>query len=349
MTVATATSRRTITATNHTRHQKAAPPALSRRKIEKPMLRRRRLASSSSTQTPQSPPSRPRKNDLLGIVLVGCLFMVTLGLSGQQVAVVVNAAVSPQKRRSSSPFQRQQRQQQQRKPPARQQQQQKKQSRPQQGPIVLTAFYRTVPQPIRYCISGGLGNFALFASEKVAAQLLSFLVTHTASVASTTTGSEIDGGGDVLAANGNAGSDLHSILTKYEHSLTFFLGYVLHIIPQHLLHATLVYGLDTISTFRKYAVTLLGTYSAMSIALVGSTVLNHYLLHTFHMEKHVAFLSTLTIFAGVNYVVIGWFVNKAVQSTAKPQKATSMGWGSSIGGKHQGRNNNKSSSRTRRS
>jgi hypothetical protein len=55
---------------------------------------------------------------------------------------------------------------------------------------------------------------------------------------------------------------LPPVVKEYMDSVSFFFAYVLQVIPQHWLHAYLVYGMDTIDTRQKYFTTLLGCYSA---------------------------------------------------------------------------------------
>jgi len=90
---------------------------------------------------------------------------------------------------------------------------------------------------------------------------------------------------------------------------------MLHIPIQHLSHALLVYGWDSINTVSKYWTTLGGTYSALIVAAVGSTILNALLLER-GMSKNAAFVSTLFLFAGFNYFFIGWIVKISNQREA---------------------------------
>jgi antibiotic biosynthesis monooxygenase (ABM) superfamily enzyme len=90
------------------------------------------------------------------------------------------------------------------------------------------------------------------------------------------------------------------------HTLSFLVAYMAQVVPQHLLHALLVYGIRTIDTPAKYLKTLAGTYSAFAMSMVGSTVLNSVLVKFW--SKDAAFVSTIVVFATVNYFFITWVV-----------------------------------------
>lgn len=106
---------------------------------------------------------------------------------------------------------------------------------------------------------------------------------------------------------------LPDFVTNYKETVSFFVGYLLQIITQHLLHAILVYGLESINTREKYFKTLLGQFYAYAIALFGSTALNLSLISS-GIDKTVAFFSTMVIFACINYYLIGWIVKRALKS-----------------------------------
>jgi len=106
---------------------------------------------------------------------------------------------------------------------------------------------------------------------------------------------------------------LPSFVQSYKDSVSFFVAYMMQIVTQHLLHAFLVYGLETINTREKYIKTLAGQFSAYGFALIGSTILNLVLLRM-GVEKTVAFFGTMLIFSLLNYFLIGWIVRRAVSS-----------------------------------
>jgi hypothetical protein len=163
------------------------------------------------------------------------------------------------------------------------------------GYAVSNKFY-AVPKPLRFFISGNLGNVVFFYCERgVSAGL--------ASVA-----------------------DLPLFIQSYKESVSFFVGYMIHIVFQHFLHALLVYGLATINNPAKYLKTLFGTYSTYVTSAVLSTALNGFFLNL-GMDKTVAFVSSLYFFAIINYVVLGWIVKKSSQEVttkkgSQPQRNT---------------------------
>jgi hypothetical protein len=151
---------------------------------------------------------------------------------------------------------------------------------------VGSAWY-SLPQTIRYFASGNLGNVCFYYCEKLVA--------------------------DYLRSDSAAG--LPDFMHTNRDSVSFFMGYVLHIVGQHFLHAMLVYGPSSINTPSKYRKTLFGMYCTLMSAAVGSTMLNGVFLHC-GMDKTVAFVSTLLAFSVVNYVVIGWVVERSNEAEA---------------------------------
>ncbi|KAL3944984.1 MAG: hypothetical protein SGBAC_000960 [Bacillariaceae sp.] len=105
-------------------------------------------------------------------------------------------------------------------------------------------------------------------------------------------------------------SNLPEILEEYKDSVSYFFGYLVQIVTQHLLNAALVYGLDTIDTREKYLKTLAGQFSVYGFSLVGSTILNLVLLR-YGIDRNTAFFATMILFAVVNYFMIQWVVQKA--------------------------------------
>jgi hypothetical protein len=149
---------------------------------------------------------------------------------------------------------------------------------------VKNALY-TLPLPLRYFISGNIGNVLFFGCEKAVVHYL------------------------------NQASSLPAFVSKHQDNVSFFLGYLLHIIGQHYLHAVIVYGLESIDTRAKYFKTLGGMYAALIVSAIGSTILNAFFLNM-GLHKTVAFVSTLLTFAFINYFVIGWIVKKSSETEA---------------------------------
>ena len=99
----------------------------------------------------------------------------------------------------------------------------------------LKAAYKTwmsLNEPLRFFISGNVGNVVFFYTE----QLIYYLLQQV--------------------------NDLPTIVQEYMDSVSFFIAYILQVVPQHWLHAYLVYGLNSIDTRKKYFTTLFGCYSA---------------------------------------------------------------------------------------
>ena len=142
----------------------------------------------------------------------------------------------------------------------------------------LNKLWYEIPEPFRFFVSGNLGNVCFYCLERMVHMYLSKIRNPPAFV------------------------------ENHTDSISFFLGYILQIVTQHLLHAWLVYGLDTINTREKYLKTLFGQSGAYFVALIGSTILNTWLRRS-GMPKDLAFVTTLIVFACVNYFVIGWIVH----------------------------------------
>lgn len=87
-------------------------------------------------------------------------------------------------------------------------------------------------EPLRFFISGNVGNVVFFYIERLTFYLL------------------------------NKMDSLPSVVKEYIDSVSFFIAYLLQVVPQHWLHAYLVYGLENIDNRQKYFTTLLGCYSA---------------------------------------------------------------------------------------
>lgn len=144
------------------------------------------------------------------------------------------------------------------------------------SPLLARTWY-AVPQPIRFFASGNLGNLCFFYCELAVSGYLA------------------------------AKASLPESIVKYKDSISFFLGYLIHIIAQHFLHATLVYGVESINTPARYFKTLGGMYATLITSAIGSTFLNGVLLKL-GVQKTIAFVGTLWLFACINYVVLGWII-----------------------------------------
>jgi hypothetical protein len=103
---------------------------------------------------------------------------------------------------------------------------------------LLTKSLNDIPEIIRFSMSGCLGSILFFILERI----------------------------------------IHSMLTNWDswgfyrpsryifgfvsnETLSFLMAYFLHVIPQHWIHAVLVYGIQTISTRKKYIQSLMACYS----------------------------------------------------------------------------------------
>ncbi|CAJ1936293.1 unnamed protein product [Cylindrotheca closterium] len=113
---------------------------------------------------------------------------------------------------------------------------------------------------------------------------------------------------------------LPDILEEYKDSVSYFFGYLLQIFTQHLLNATLVYGLDTIDTREKYLKTLIGQFSVYGFSLFGSTILNLALLR-YGIDRNTSFFTTMILFAIVNYFLIQWVVQRATAAAYEKDMA----------------------------
>ena len=150
-----------------------------------------------------------------------------------------------------------------------------------------------LPTLVRFFVSGNLGNGCFFLMER-------WIHNHLCQI-----------------------PRLHPFVEEYKDSISFFIGYILQIITQHLLHAILVYGVATINTRKKYWKTLLGQSWAYLFAMFGSTFLNLLFLKM-GMDKTVAFFTTMLLFACINYVVIGWIVRRATESSLSSSSSTRL-------------------------
>jgi hypothetical protein len=152
-------------------------------------------------------------------------------------------------------------------------------------------LWYSLPELFRFFVSGNLGNMCFFLIERG-------LYTFIERIPSPPT-----------------------FLMEHHDSASFIVGYILQIVTQHLLHAWLVYGLNTINSRDKYLRTLGGQASAYFTALIGSTVLNIFLRKR-GMSKNTAFVTTLYLFACINYFVIGWITRRSVGTDAVPEQSS---------------------------
>ena len=161
---------------------------------------------------------------------------------------------------------------------------------------LYTTWFK-VSQPIRFFVSGNVGNVLLFYFERIAYYLLGHI--------------------DQWLSLG-----LPQFVTEYKDSVSFFMAYICLLPTQHILNAMLVFGHDTIDTREKYLKTLFAQTNVYLFALCGSTVLNAMLMKT-GMNKTLVFCLTLWIFACFNYVVINYLERRITgDAAASPRKPT---------------------------
>lgn len=141
-------------------------------------------------------------------------------------------------------------------------------------------WFRSVPEPLRFMTSAGLGNIAFFGIDQVLYKSVIVPLTK----------------------------DAPKFYQRNKESISFFFAYLIQVGFQHLLNAIFVYGIDTISTAEKYLDTLLLTYSSYSIALVGSTIGNALLMKQ-GIPKNVAFWSTIFGFGILNFFLLRYLIS----------------------------------------
>jgi hypothetical protein len=154
-----------------------------------------------------------------------------------------------------------------------------------------------LPQIFRFFVSGNLGNLCFFYLEQI---IYDFLSNNP----------------DKLTRFGFGGVEF---LDKNQAGISFFAAYLLQIVSTHLLFAVLVYGITTINTPEKYFKTLSGQFKIYAVSLVGSTILNTYLLSS-GIDKTAAFFATMLIFACFNYFLVSWAVDRALESAGEGGK-----------------------------
>lgn len=169
----------------------------------------------------------------------------------------------------------------------------------------IAELWYIIPMPLRYFVSGNIGNVCLYFLEK---SIRTWMVMMGEATTST---SSMD---DDIGALPTAWWSVH------QDAISFFTAYLLHIVAQHLCHALLVYGLSSINTRQKYWTTLIGTYQAFIVSAIGSTLINTRLVKL-GFDRNIAFVSTLWLFACLNYFWIGLVVSRAKKTEQQQQAA----------------------------
>ena len=95
-------------------------------------------------------------------------------------------------------------------------------------------WHKRVPKPFRFFMSGRVGDVVFYMCERRLSFLLSALIASSWLPSS---------------------SPLFQFVTASQGTLSYLGGSLLRIVPQHFLHALLVYGLDSINTRKKYTQT----------------------------------------------------------------------------------------------
>jgi hypothetical protein len=139
-------------------------------------------------------------------------------------------------------------------------------------------WYR-LPQFGRYCVSGIVGNLLFYVIEQALYEAMERL-------------------------------KLDNSVRAYQDSISFAVGYLMHIVGQHYAHALLVYGLATIDTSSKYRRTLFGLYGVLIPSTIASTWVNGQLLQ-FGLKKTAAFMVTISLFTCINYTLVSAIVRRS--------------------------------------
>lgn len=156
----------------------------------------------------------------------------------------------------------------------------------------MRAWFTLFPAVVRYAISGLVGNIIFF-----------FLNQHLSLVVFPEVLSRIAGDGSSVKAF------VTTSLQRNIDSLSFFIAYLIQVVPQHLLNALLVFGADTIDSLGKYGQSLRNSYVTYFATLCGSTVVNALMLQ-YRVPRTVAFWGSIGSFAVVNYVLISAYESK---------------------------------------
>ena len=163
---------------------------------------------------------------------------------------------------------------------------------------MILLWFHHVPKPLRFFLSGRVGDVIFFFLERWLSVLLG------AMLASFDLSTE---------PSGSRASKVVTLVVESKDSITFLGGFLLHIVPQHLLHAVLVFGLTSIDTREKYWKTLIGMYQGLITTSILLTLLNTCLLKKLAMPKGIAFVLTQLIASTVNYFWLGWLVQRSKQ------------------------------------
>jgi hypothetical protein len=147
-------------------------------------------------------------------------------------------------------------------------------------------WLKNASKPLRYFISGNIGSLIFFSIDR----LIYLILCHF--------------------------KQLPAILDNHKEGFSFFVSYLLQVVPQHWLHAVLVYGVDTISTRAKYFQTLLYQYSVYASSMFGSTFLNTMLVKA-GLHRTIAFFGTIAAFSIINYFLIEWTVRRGLLAAEK--------------------------------
>uniref|UniRef100_A0A7S3L6V6 Uncharacterized protein n=1 Tax=Amphora coffeiformis TaxID=265554 RepID=A0A7S3L6V6_9STRA len=159
-----------------------------------------------------------------------------------------------------------------------------------------------IPQPLRYFVSGNLGNLCLYVLDK-ALRLWMESMTHP---------------------------------PKNIDSMAYFMAYILHVAAQHAFHAFLVYGLESVSTRQVYWSTLLGTFQAYTGSAIGSTFLNSYLVKQ-GWNRDIVFITTISFFSCLNYFWISYMVKREEEKAGVIEVSGSKQDGKFVGRRKQGK------------
>ena len=148
--------------------------------------------------------------------------------------------------------------------------------------ITIATLWYKISHPLRYFVSGNIGNVCLYFLERAVRLTLEASLENP---------------------------------PKHVDSISYFTAYLMHILLMHALNAVLVYGLESVNTRQKYFSTLFGTYQAYFLSAFGSTFVNSYLIQL-GVNREISFITTLWIFACINYLWIGYVVKKANETAA---------------------------------
>lgn len=129
---------------------------------------------------------------------------------------------------------------------------------------------------------------------------------------------------------------LPKLINKHKETISFFISYMGQIIIQHLLHAFLVFGRDSISTTDKYVKTLMASYQTYFGVVLGSTVMNYCLLNIFGVPKDIAFVLTLGGFGLIAYFILERMMGSSGSTSTEDDRTTEK--------QKENRNNNKQTS-----